>query len=113
MSLENKIELLTVAIERLTAMLEKQPSPKAETPIAKVKGETPAEHKIVIKEAPKTETITVDDLKSICTEIVRNNRDDKPKITALLDSFNAKTLSDLKPTDYADVKTCLEALKNV
>ena len=103
MSLENKIELLTIAIERLTAMLEKQPSQAAqESPKA-----TPP------KAEPEAASITVDDLQSICTSLVRVNRENKPKIKAILDSFNVKVLAELNPSDMSDVKECLEALKNV
>ena len=101
MSLENKIELLTVAIERLTSMLEKaaptESKPKATPP----------------KAEPEVASLTVDDLQSICTSLVKEDRANKPRIISVLDSFGVKVLSQLKASDMADVKECLEALKNV
>lgn len=111
MSLENKIELLTVAIERLTAMLEKTGQPEQNPPSTAVKRHQPplSDTKPELHPEP---VITVDDLQSICTGLVRTARANKPRIISVLDSFNAKVLADLKPSDYADVKECLEALKN-
>ena len=122
MSLENKIELLTVAIERLTAMLEKtaptpslaEPTPSLAEPTPSLAEPTETKPKATPPKAePEVASITVDDLQSICTNLVKEDRANKPRIISVLDSFGVKVLSQLKASDMAEVKECLEALKNV
>ena len=115
MSLENKIELLTIAIERLTAMLEKTaPTPSLAEPTPSLAEPTETKPKATPPKAePEVASITVDDLQSICTNLVKEDRANKPRIISVLDSFGVKVLSQLKASDMAEVKECLEALKNV
>jgi len=97
MSLESKIELLTAAIDRLTAMLEKQPQPvKSEAPIAKLEVST-----------PEVGAITIESLQALCMEKVRKDRANTAKVKEILGGRLVKVI----PTsEYASVKVALEAL---
>ena len=95
MSLETKIEHLTAVIERLIVVMEKQPAPEQPTP------------------TPEPQAITTADLQALCTALVREAPGNKAKIKDTLSSFGAKVLAELKTADLADVKQCLEGMKNV
>lgn len=108
MSIENSIEQLSHnvgylvdVIHKLTLVLERQqPAPAHD--------QSPA-----IAPEVATDKITTADLQSLCTALVREAPGNKAKIKDTLSSFGAKVLADLKPADYADVKQCLEGMKNV
>jgi hypothetical protein len=102
MSLESKIELLTAAIDRLTAMLEKQPQPvKVEAPLAAVKHH----------EAPETKadatTITIESLQTLCMEKVRKDRANTAKVKEIL---GGRLVKNVPAAEYVAVKQALEAL---
>ena len=107
MSIENSIEQLSHnvgylvdVIHKLTLVLERQQPAPASAP----EQPTPT---------PEPQAITTADLQSLCTALVREAPGNKAKIKDTLSSFGAKVLADLKPADYADVKQCLEGMKNV
>jgi len=104
MSLESKIELLTSAIDRLTAMLEKQPQSqpvKVEAPLAAVKHH----------EAPETKaeatTITIESLQTLCMEKVRKDRANTAKVKEIL---GGRLVKNVPAAEYVAVKQALEAL---
>ncbi len=99
MSLETKIDQLTAVIERLIVALEKQPAPTL--PLSAPEPQAQAQ------------AITTADLQALCTALVREAPENKAKIKDTLSSFGAKVLAELKPADLADVKQCLEGMKNV
>ena len=99
MSLEAKIETLTAAIvdltDRLTA-IESSPVDSAKT------GE----------EAPATpeQSITREEIQSMCLAIVRDDRNKKTAIKKTLSMFGATLVKDVPVDNLGDLKTELEAL---
>ena len=99
MSLEAKIETLTAAIvdltDRLTA-IESSPVDSAKT------GE----------EAPATpeQSITREEIQSMCLAIVRDDRNKKAAIKKTLGTFGATLVKDVPVDNLGDLKTALEAL---
>ena len=76
------------------------PAPVPETP-APAPAPTPA----------PTAAPTVDDLQALCSAMVRDNPDVKPKIKTLIQSFDgAKTLSKVPTDRLPELKAALEAL---
>lgn len=106
--LEEEIKKLTEAVKLLTETLkqEKEIKPKTEKAI-KQKAETPESPKI---EIPKdiNELPTIEELQSICTRIVRADRDKKRDIVNILDSYNgAKTISQVPSENLHELKSRL------
>lgn len=114
MSLEVKIEKLTVAIEALTLALtsgaqvqnapvtEETPKPKAK-PEAKAEKEpeAKAEKEPEAKAESATLTVTLEDVKEELLKAAR--RDRKAEAKALLGEFGATKVSQLKESDYEEV----------
>ena len=108
MSLETKIEKLTVAIEALTLALtsgaQVQTTPVAEEtakakPKAKAKAKPKAEKEPEAKSA--TLTVTLEDVKEELLKAARRGRKDEAK--TLLGEFGATKVSQLKESDYEEV----------
>ena len=99
MSLEAKIETLTAAIvdltDRLTA-IESSPVDSAKTE----------------EEAPATpeQSITREEIQSMCLAIVRDDRNKKTAIKKTLSMFGATLVKDVPVDNLGDLKTELEAL---
>ena len=99
MSLEAKIETLTAAIvdltDRLTA-IESSPVDSAKTE----------------EEAPATpeQSITREEIQSMCLAIVRDDRNKKAAIKKTLGTFGATLVKDVPVDNLGDLKTALEAL---
>ena len=77
-----------------------------------------ATHEPTPAPAPDPETpapvaaITVDDVQALCSAMVRENESIKPKIKALIQTFDgAKTLSKVAPSRLPELKAALEALQ--
>lgn len=114
--LETKINELTKAIITLTERLDAlqpqvvaAPTPaaiEAPEPVANVEPEpTPEPTK---ETAPAT---TADDLRDMCLELTRADRNNKDKIKTLMaDQYNAKVVRDIDPTKYDEFKAALESL---
>lgn len=127
MSLETKIELLTAAVDKLTAIIENietrareiesQAQPEQATPVApkvspaKVKPKEVAPVAESVKPAeptkPEAEAITVEQLQGMCLALCRKNPKHKLSIKTVL---NNKLLKDVDPKEYANIKLCLEEL---
>lgn len=115
MSLENEIKKLTAAIAELTAEL-KNPS----TEVAPTVNPTiVVEEKEVVVVSDKVEekvveavsaalALTHDDLKEALLKAAR--RDRKQEVKALLETYNAKKVSDVKEKDIAEIIEKAEAL---
>jgi hypothetical protein len=107
MSLESKIELLTIVIEKLTAVMVATPAPveqketpaKAEKPVPVVK--TPA------PEQPTATHSTAEELKALCMGIVRSDRTKKAAIVAILKD---RTIDTIPVSEYAEIENKLSAL---
>jgi len=57
------------------------------------------------------ETVTTEDLQTLCIAIVRNDRTKKPQIVAALAEYdNAKLISDIPAIHYGAIKAKLEAI---
>lgn len=90
MTIESKIDKLITAIEALTAAMT---TSQKTTPVP----------------AP-TETVTAEDLQTLCTQIVRKDRTKKAGIIAVLGEYNANLISDIATHHYSAIKAKLEAI---
>jgi len=90
MTIESKIDKLITAIEALTATMTTSQKP---APV-----HTP------------TETVTAEDLQTLCTQIVRKDRTKKAGIVSVLGEYNANLISDIATHHYSAIKAKLEAL---
>ena len=90
MTIESKIDKLITAIEALTVAMSNAPVHE------------PAQ--------PATETITAEDLQTLCTQIVRKDRTKKAQIVAVLGEYNANLISDIATHHYSAIKAKLEAI---
>jgi len=99
MSLEAKIETLTAAIVDLTDMLKAIESSTVDS--AKTEEEAPA--------TPE-QSITREEIQSMCLAIVRDDRNKKTAIKKTLSTFGATLVKDVPADKLGDLKTALEAL---
>ena len=102
MTLEQKLTDLITALDALTAAMTNSQKP---TPV----------HEPVHEPVPEpvhtpTEAVTAEDLQTLCTQIVREDRTKKAGIVAVLAEYNAKLISDIATHHYMVIKTKLEAL---
>lgn len=89
------------ALPTIPATLEVVTIPTDATPEPPAPAPTPA----------PTAAPTVDDLQTLCSAMVRDNPDVKPKIKTLIQSFDgAKTLSKVPADRLPELKAALEAL---
>ena len=99
MSLEAKIETLTAAIVDLTDRLTAIESSPVDS--AKTEEEVPA--------TPE-QSITREEIQSMCLAIVRDDRNKKTAIKKTLSTFGATLVKDVPADKLSDLKTELEAL---
>ncbi len=96
MSLENQIERLTAAIEKLNANIELVLSTPVQAPVA-----APAQQ-VAPKQVPAVEVIesalvSVDEAQALCLSLSRKDPSNKNKIKALLAEYKAMKVADLVP----------------
>lgn len=108
MSLEQQIERLTAAIEKLNGNIERA----LVTPVAV---QAPVESAPVVEtvkvEQPEVaQTITVESVQSQCLAATRKDLANKAKIRDWLDSFKAKKVADLTAEQLSELSTKLEQL---
>lgn len=111
MSLEQKIDKLTLAIEAMTTTL------LSVTSIAEVNTKTSAtiqETVDAVTQVPDTITLdktipSVEDLKAACLKVARAAAENKTKVKTLLAEFDAKVVKDVAEGDRV---TILNRLKN-
>ena len=86
---------------------------KVEIATAPVATPEPAPAPAPVPETPvPVAAITVDDVQALCSAMVRENESIKPKIKALIQTFDgAKTLSKVAPSRLPELKAALEALQ--
>ena len=86
---------------------------KVEIATAPVATPEPAPEPAPVPETPvPVAAITVDDVQALCSAMVRENESIKPKIKALIQTFDgAKTLSKVAPSRLPELKAALEALQ--
>lgn len=121
MSLETKIEALTVAVLALTERLDslrapaQDPAPPWEK-AEKVEPKTEKAEKPKPEKAEKTkssiepEKITAQDLMRMCLEMVRVDRSKKDVIKKIISSYGGKTIAEVDPVKYPALKSELEGL---
>ena len=89
--LPGKVEIATAPVATPEPASEPAPVPETSVPVA---------------------AITVDDVQALCSAMVRENESIKPKIKALIQTFDgAKTLSKVAPSRLPELKAALEALQ--
>lgn len=105
MSLEQQIERLTAAIEKLNGNIERALA----TPVAvqSVVEAAPVVEAVETKVAP---TVTVESVQSQCLAATRKDLANKTKIRDWLDSFKAKKVADLSAEQLLELSTKLEQL---
>ena len=86
---------------------------KVEIATAPVATPEPAPESAPVPETPApVAAITVDDVQALCSAMVRENESIKPKIKALIQTFDgAKTLSKVATSRLPELKAALEALQ--
>lgn len=122
MSLELKIEQLTAAVNTLTETILKSDigeliKEQAEQ-IDKAVEETTKATKPKKQDAPKAEkpeqakddTPTVDEIKSLCMKLVREDKGKKQPILDALGEYDAKTVDKVPADKLGELKAKLEAL---
>ena len=121
MSLENKIEELTKAIEELTNVVKAQLVTNMATfNEVKAQQDKSKAEKVKVEDKPEPvdqdhvipfDAVTREDLQTICSEIVRSDRAKKDAIREALAEYDAKTLTQVPDDKLAELKAALEALK--
>lgn len=111
MSLEQQIERLTAAIEKLNGNIERALATPVTVPVTaaplveSVKTEQPEQ-----PEVAATVTITVESVQSQCLAATRKDLSNKAKIRDWLDGFKAKKVADLTAEQLLELSTKLEQL---
>lgn len=107
--LEDKLERIATALERLLPFVEQYASPKNLS--------APAPEPTSVPEAPpanvtklKAKTPTHAELKSLCMRLVKEGKAGKDSIKGTLGLFGVATIADLKEDDLIAAKQALEAL---
>lgn len=130
MSLETEIKALREAVVKLTETMQQAVDPKSDTKVVEPKVEPKPEPKSEPKPEPKaepkpkvkpkaepvisdTDEVTEQSLQALCMEIVQADRSKGHEIKALLATYNeAKTIKQVNPDQYAELKAKLEDIKN-
>lgn len=122
MSLETEIKALREAVVKLTETMQQVVDPKSDTKVVEPKVEPKPEPKAEPKPKAKpkaepvisdTDEVTEQSLQALCMEIVQADRSKGHEIKALLATYNeAKTIKQVNPDQYAELKAKLEDIKN-
>ena len=114
MSLENKIEQLTLAVEALILVLENKNASEQVTEqvveqVVELVVEQVVETAVAIEE--KAATVTAQDVKDLCLKISRENPEKyKPLIKDLISSYGATTVGQVKVEELASLHADLLGL---
>lgn len=103
MSLENKIELLTSAVEMLIARIDAIAT-------ANITSSEPVEPEHTPEPEQSEKKLTHKDVQDFLLSFVRKDADLKPKIKKLLSEFSASKVSDIELDKLADFKSKVEKL---
>lgn len=122
MSLETEIKALREAVVKLTETMQQAVDPKSDTKVVGPKVEPKPEPKAEPKPKAKpkagsvisdTDEVTEQSLQALCMEIVQADRSKGHEIKALLATYNeAKTIKQVNPDQYTELKAKLEDIKN-
>ena len=108
--LEDKLERIATALERLLPFVEQYASPKnLPAPAPEPTPEPEAKPANVTK--LKTKTPTHAELKSLCMRLVKEGKAGKDSIKGTLGLFGVATIAELKEDDLIAAKQALEALQ--
>lgn len=111
MSLENKIEQLTAAIEKLNANIVLALSTPVNQPVAVVEAAPVIEQAVkAIDEATKKAAVSADDAQAMCLQLSRKDPANKAKIKAILADYKAAKVADLSPDNLQAFVAKLEQL---
>jgi hypothetical protein len=122
MSLEDNIKELTLAVHRLTAALDVTTASvtpastetvfEVELEAAPPKKAKPELKAVPTKEAPAEEApeVTREKLKVLCLELVRKDRENSPKVKAIIASFGGALVSDVPTEKLPELAKQLQAL---
>ena len=122
MSLEDNIKELTLAVHRLTAALDittASVTPADDETVYEFELEVPQPKRVKpdlkavpIKEAPAEEApdVTREKLKALCLELVRKDRENSPKVKAIIASFGGTLVSDISTEKLPELAKQLQAL---
>lgn len=124
MSLEDNIKELTLAVHRLTAALDlttASVTPADDETVYEFELEVPQPKRVKpdlkavpIKEAPAEEApdVTREKLKALCLELVRKDRENSPKVKAIIASFGGALVSDVPTEKLPELAKQLQALES-
>ncbi len=108
MSLEDKIDRLTKAVEALTAALLSQ---QQAAPIAQIKPQPATQAKVETAPSSTTESQTEDvtaDLRTFIANISREKHENvRDRVRNIFKQFGAEKLSDVKESDYEELVKAL------
>jgi hypothetical protein len=122
MSLEDNIKELTLAVHRLTAALDittASVTPADDETVYEFELEVPQPKRakpelkaVPTKEAPAEEApdVTREKLKALCLELVRKDRENSPKVKAIIASFGGTLVSDVSTEKLPELARQLLAL---
>jgi hypothetical protein len=121
MSLEDNIKELTLAIHKLTVALDVTTASvtpastetvfEVELEAAPPKKAKPELKAVPIKEAPAdTPEVTREKLKALCLDLVRKDRENSPKVKAIIASFGGTLVSDVSTEKLPELAKQLLAL---
>jgi hypothetical protein len=106
MSLETKIQELTIAIEKLTVIMSNANTTTTEPSKAKSEVKTEEPKNVT----PVVAGMTREQLKEGCLNLVREDASNKVKIRNLLAEFNAKVIDDVPNDELAEFEAELAKL---
>ena len=107
--LEDKLERIATALERLLPFVEQYASPK-NLPTSAPEPTPEPEAKPANVTKLKAKTPTHAELKSLCMRLVKEGKAGKDSIKGTLGLFGVATIADLKEDDLIAAKQALEAL---
>jgi len=112
--LEDKLERIATALERLLPFVEQYATPKN----VQAAAPEPVSEPAPVPEAPpanvtklKAKTPTHAELKALCMRLVKEGKAGKDSIKGTLALFGVATIADLKEDDLIAAKQALEALQ--
>jgi len=108
--LEDKLERIATALERLLPFVEQYASPK-NLPTSAPEPTPEPEAKPANVTKLKAKTPTHAELKALCMRLVKEGKADKTKIKEVLSGFKVATIAELKEDDLISAKQALEALQ--
>lgn len=107
MSIENEIKKLTEAVNLLTSSIAGMNSNQLQLDVSEPQ-ESKKTEEVVEETAKETTSIAHDDVKRLILKLNRADKENKPKLKALLEKFDATKVADLSKDDLPKVMKQLE-----